>query len=209
MWNNLDRRSSGADIYSTCMTVAEYRALSPLRRWGHRAMRHPLMAQLLLPPLVFLLLYRVPFDTPRAWPRERTSVFVTDIGLAAVFTTLVLLLGAGPVALVQLPTMAIAAILGVWLFSVQHRFENAVWLAPGKLERHGGRRAVRQLAPAAAARAAMVQRQYRLSSHPPPDAAGAQLPAGRMPRRLRLPGSRHAIADTRAGFAGAYLCALG
>lgn len=128
MWNNLDRRSSGADIYSTCLTVAEYRALSPRQRWGHRAMRHPLISQVLLPPLVFLLLYRVPFDTPRAWPRERASVLATDIGLAALFTTLVLLLGAGPVALVQVPTMVVASILGVWLFSVQHRFENAVWL---------------------------------------------------------------------------------
>jgi len=31
------------------------------------------------------------------------------------------------VAEVQLPTMAVAAILGVWIFSVQHRFEDAVW----------------------------------------------------------------------------------
>jgi omega-6 fatty acid desaturase (delta-12 desaturase) len=128
MWNNLDRRSSGADIYSTCLTVAEYRALSPLRRWGHRTMHHPLIAQFLLPPLVFLLLYRVPFDTPPAWQRERASVFLTDIALAVLFTTLVLLFGAGPVALVQLPTIAIAAIFGVWLFSVQHRFEGALWL---------------------------------------------------------------------------------
>ena len=127
MWNNLDRRNTGADIYSTCTTVAEYRALSPLRRRGHRAMHHPLVAQLLLPPLVFLLLYRIPFDTPRSWHRERASVLLTDIGLAGVFILLVLLLGAGPVALVQLPTMAIAAILGVWIFSVQHRFEDVLW----------------------------------------------------------------------------------
>ncbi len=128
MWNNLDRRSSGADIYSTCLTVAEYQALSPRQRWGHRAVRHPLIAQVLLPPLVFLFLYRIPFDTPSAWRRERASVFLTDLGLAALFTGLVLLLGAGPVALVQLPTIMIAAILGVWLFSVQHRFETVLWL---------------------------------------------------------------------------------
>jgi omega-6 fatty acid desaturase (delta-12 desaturase) len=127
MWNNLDRRNTGADIYSTCMTVAEYRALSPLRRWGQRAMHHPLVAQLLLPPLVFLALYRVPFDTPPSWRRERASVLLTDLGLAGLFTLLVLLLGAGPVALVQLPTIAIAAILGVWIFSVQHRFEDVLW----------------------------------------------------------------------------------
>ena len=127
MWNNLDRRSSGADIYSTCLTVAEYRALSPLGRWGHRALRHPLIAQLLLPPLVFMVLFRIPFDTPRAWRRERASVLLTDLALAGVFAALVLLLGAGPVALVQVPTMALAAILGVWIFSVQHRFEEALW----------------------------------------------------------------------------------
>jgi omega-6 fatty acid desaturase (delta-12 desaturase) len=128
MWNNLDRRSSGADIYSTCMTVAEYRALSPAARWRCRAVRHPLISHLLVPPLVFLLVYRVPFDTPRAWHRERSSVLITNIGLAIIFTALILLLGAGPVALVQLPVIAIAAIIGVWLFSVQHRFEAALWV---------------------------------------------------------------------------------
>jgi acyl-lipid omega-6 desaturase (Delta-12 desaturase) len=127
VWNNLDRRSAGADIYSTCLTVAEYRRLSPLGRWWHRAVRHPVVAQLVLPPLVFMLLYRFPFDTPATWRREWTSVLLTDVGLASLFTALVLLLGVGPVALVQLPTMALAAILGVGIFSVQHRFEDAVW----------------------------------------------------------------------------------
>jgi acyl-lipid omega-6 desaturase (Delta-12 desaturase) len=55
-------------------------------------------------------------------------VLLTDGGLVVLFTGLVLLLGAGSVALVQVPTMAIAAMIGVWLFSVQHRFEDAVWL---------------------------------------------------------------------------------
>jgi omega-6 fatty acid desaturase (delta-12 desaturase) len=127
VWNNLDRRNGGSDLYSTCLTVAEYQALTRLGRWWHRAVRHPLISQLLLPPLVFMLLYRVPFDTPMAWRREWVSVFLTDAGIAAVFTVLVLLLGAGTVALVQLPTIAVAAILGMWIFSVQHRFEDAVW----------------------------------------------------------------------------------
>lgn len=127
VWNNLDKRSAGADIYSTCLTVREYRALSPARRRWHRIVRHPAVAQLLLPPLVFLLLYRIPFDTPTAWRRELLSVLLTDLGLLGLFAALVLLLGAAPVALVQLPTMALASILGVWIFSVQHRFEGVVW----------------------------------------------------------------------------------
>lgn len=126
-WNNLDRRTSGGDIYSTCMTVAEYQAL-PLRwRLWHRAVRHPLVAQLLLPPFIFLLYYRLPMDTPASWRRERASVLLTNAGLIAKFALLMLLLGAGRVALVQLPIIAVTAIIGVWLFSIQHRFEGAVW----------------------------------------------------------------------------------
>jgi omega-6 fatty acid desaturase (delta-12 desaturase) len=127
IWNNLDRREGMGDIYSTCMTVAEYQSMSALRRWSQRAVRHPLISQLLLPPLVFVLLYRIPFDTPIAWRREWLSVFLTDAGILAVFAVLVWLLGPGTVALVQLPTIGIAAIIGMWIFSVQHRFENAVW----------------------------------------------------------------------------------
>ena len=56
VWNNLDKRTGGADIYSTCLTVDEYRARSALGRWWYRAVRSPIVAQLLLPPLVFLLL---------------------------------------------------------------------------------------------------------------------------------------------------------
>jgi len=127
VWNNLDRRESGADIYSSCLTVAEYRALTPFQRWRYRATRHPLVANILLPTLVFLGLYRVPFDTPRAWRHERRAVYVTDVALVAMFGGLGLLLGFGEVASVQLPIMVLASIIGVWLFSVQHRGEATQW----------------------------------------------------------------------------------
>ena len=126
-WNNLDKRDLGVDLYSTCLTVAEYQALPlPARIW-HRVIRHPLISQLLLPPFIFLLYYRLPIDTPASWRRERLSVLLTNAGLVAKFAGLMLLLGVGPVALVQFPIIAVTAIIGVWLFSVQHRFEDAVW----------------------------------------------------------------------------------
>jgi acyl-lipid omega-6 desaturase (Delta-12 desaturase) len=131
VWNDLDRRQSGADIYSSCLTVAEYRALSPLRRWWYRATRHPFVANILLPPLVFLGLYRVPFDTPRAWRHERRAVYVTDVALIAMFGGLGLVLGFGEIAIVQLPIMVLASIIGVWLFSVQHRGETTQWARHG------------------------------------------------------------------------------
>lgn len=126
-WNNLDRRESGADIYSVCLTVVEYRALSPRQQFFYRLWRHPLMANVLFPPLVFLLLYRFAFDTPKTWVRERRSVSTTNLALIAVFGSLALVFGPVAVLLVHLPIVVITTVLGVWLFSVQHRFEGASW----------------------------------------------------------------------------------
>lgn len=126
-WNNLDHRASGVDIYSSCLTLAEYRRLSPWRQRAYRAARHPLVSQLLLPPLVFLLLYRVPFDTPPTWHGERRAVHLTNLGLVAMFLGLGASFGFGAMVMVQLPIIVLAAIIGVWLFSVQHRFECTLW----------------------------------------------------------------------------------
>lgn len=127
-WNNLDRRESGTDIYSTCLTVAEYEALSPWQRLLYRITRHPIVTLLILPPFIFLLLYRVPFDTPKAWRKERLVVHLTNAALLAIAIGMGLAIGFGEVAMVQLPISAIAAVFGVWLFSIQHRFEGTLWL---------------------------------------------------------------------------------
>jgi acyl-lipid omega-6 desaturase (Delta-12 desaturase) len=128
VWNNLDQRHRGADIYSTCLTLQEYLDLPALRRWFYRVIRHPLLAQLILPPVVFLLLFRIPLDAPRTWRKERRGVYLTNFLLIMIFTGLAILFGWKQVLLVQLPIMIFASIAGVWLFSVQHRFEDSEWL---------------------------------------------------------------------------------
>jgi omega-6 fatty acid desaturase (delta-12 desaturase) len=126
-WNNLDRRGSGLDIYSNCRTVQEYRQLSPTRRLAYRLARHPIVAHLVVPPMIFLLLYRTPFDTPQGWRRERRSVHATNLAIAAQAVSIGWLLGFGSVALVELTTLFLASIGGVWLFALQHKFEGASW----------------------------------------------------------------------------------
>lgn len=128
VWNNLDQRHGGADFYSTCLTLDEYARLSAPRRFLYRLLRHPAISHLLLPPLVFLVVYRLPLDAPKSWRRERRGVHLTNLGLAALLVGLGLLLGWGSVALVELSTVTIASICGVWLFNVQHRFEDTEWL---------------------------------------------------------------------------------
>ncbi|HEX3487274.1 MAG TPA: fatty acid desaturase [Micropepsaceae bacterium] len=126
-WNNLDKRTSGADIYSACLTVREYRKLTRWQKIGYRLSRHPLVAHVVFPPLVFLLLYRIPFDTPKGWHRERLTVYWTDLALFVVLGGLGLIVGFKALALVQLPVLAVSSIIGVGLFAVQHRFDDALW----------------------------------------------------------------------------------
>jgi omega-6 fatty acid desaturase (delta-12 desaturase) len=127
VWNDLDRRQSGADIYSSCLTVAEYRRLGPWSRLRYRIVRHPLVANIFLPPLVFLLLYRVPFDMPHSWRSERRLVHITTLAVVVIVGGLVLAIGYERVLAVLLPVISFGAVFGVWLFSVQHRGQGTRW----------------------------------------------------------------------------------
>ncbi|MDB5393528.1 MAG: fatty acid desaturase [Rhodospirillales bacterium] len=127
-WNNLDRRELGLDLYATCLTVTEYQALSGWNRFMYRAVRHPILAHVLIPPLVFLFLYRIPFETPKKWTRERRSVYLTNVAVVTVLAVLMMLLGFWQVLLVQVPVIALTSMMGVALFSLQHRFDHTVWV---------------------------------------------------------------------------------
>jgi omega-6 fatty acid desaturase (delta-12 desaturase) len=108
--------------------VREYQALSRRQRFFYRLPRHPLIAHIVLPPLVFLVLYRVPFDTPENWGKETREVYWLNGALVAAICALGLAVGFVPVLLVQLPVLMITTIIGVWLFAVQHRFEESRWM---------------------------------------------------------------------------------
>ncbi len=127
VWNDLDRRQSGADIYSSCLTVAEYKATSRRGRFLYRALRHPLVANVLLPPFIFTVLYRLPFDMPASWRLERRMVHLTSLAIAAALVGLGLLVGFDHLLVVQLPVTILSVIVGVWLFSVQHRGKETRW----------------------------------------------------------------------------------
>src|SRR5271154_3779797 len=103
-------------LFSDCLTLAEYNALRPSSKFLYRASHHPVLIHLLLPSVIFTLLYRLPFDTPASFRRERRSVYLLNIALIGMFALLIALFGARSVALVQLPAMVMAAIAGIWLF---------------------------------------------------------------------------------------------
>ena len=80
-WNNLDERGIPADFFSDCATLREFDAMAPLKRALYRATHHPLLMHFVLPPVIFILLYRVPFDTPWANRREHVSVYLLNLAL--------------------------------------------------------------------------------------------------------------------------------
>jgi acyl-lipid omega-6 desaturase (Delta-12 desaturase) len=127
VWNNLDNRNTGVDIYSTCLTLEEYAALNPWHRRWYRFSRNPIIANIVLPPCVFLLLFRLPYDMPAGWRRERLSVYLTNIAVIALLGGVGLMLGFDRVLVIQLPVVAMASTIEVWLFTIQHRSDHTVW----------------------------------------------------------------------------------
>ena len=119
---DLDRRGMG-DI--TTMTVEEYLAAPLLPRLAYRLYRHPLILLGLGPLYYFLLRNRYP--SPGAKRIDFLSVMVTNLALVAIIVTASLTIGFRTYLLVQLPVLAMAATIGVWLFYNQHQFEGVYW----------------------------------------------------------------------------------
>jgi acyl-lipid omega-6 desaturase (Delta-12 desaturase) len=128
-YNNLDLRGCPADFYTDCLTLAEYEKLSRIKRRLYRFSHHPALIHLLQPPFIFLVLQRIPFDTPASCAAERRSVYALNFGLLLMFGLLVYCFGIKTVLLVHLPAASLSAVVGIWLFSVQHRFEASQWFS--------------------------------------------------------------------------------
>jgi acyl-lipid omega-6 desaturase (Delta-12 desaturase) len=119
---DLDRRGVG-DVPT--LTVAEYRAAGLWKRLGYRLFRNPLVMFGLGPIWALVVQPRLFSRTER--PRIIRSVMITNVVLAAVVTGLCLLVGWQVFLLVWFPPALLAGSAGVFLFYVQHQFEDAYW----------------------------------------------------------------------------------
>jgi omega-6 fatty acid desaturase (delta-12 desaturase) len=79
------------------------------------------------PAYQFVIKHRFPFDLPLSWKKEWASVITNNLMLVLVGGLLAWAIGWKTVLLVHIPIVLIAGALGVWLFYVQHTFENAYW----------------------------------------------------------------------------------
>ena len=121
---NLDARGFG-DVDT--LTVREYEARSRLGRFGYRVYRHPLVLFGFGPAYLFLLRHRLPIGLMTAGWIYWASAMATNAATALLLAALVYQFGTATVAMVLLPVVLIAGSMGVWLFYIQHQFEDAHW----------------------------------------------------------------------------------
>jgi acyl-lipid omega-6 desaturase (Delta-12 desaturase) len=123
---DLDRRGVG-DVRT--LTVAEYKGMPALKRIGYRLFRNPLVMFGVGPVWAMVISPRLISRCQR--PRLRHSVVLTNLALATLIAGLCLLVGWRDFLLVWAPTALAAGSVGVWLFYVQHQFEDTYWEASG------------------------------------------------------------------------------
>jgi omega-6 fatty acid desaturase (delta-12 desaturase) len=121
---DLDRRGYG-DIAT--LTVEEYEARSAVGQFSYRLFRSPIVL-LGLGPLQMIVLQRLKFKFDIATgSRQFINVWLTNIAIASLVALFALTVGYKAVLLVYLPAYYLASASGVWLFYVQHQFEEAYW----------------------------------------------------------------------------------
>ena len=119
---DLDKRGVG-DLPT--LTVAEYRARSRRGQWAYRVLRSPAIMFGVGPVVAMIIGPRI---VARGAPeRMRNSVIRTDVALAVIAGLLVWTIGLGDLLLVWAPAALLAGSAGIWLFYVQHQFEDAYW----------------------------------------------------------------------------------
>lgn len=120
---DLDRRGYG-DV--TTLTVAEYRALSWFGRFKYRLYRHPFVL-FGVGPLHMMILQRFRAPSLASGAKQLWNVWMTNVALVALTISFGLTVGWKVVLFIYFPAYYLAAAGGIWLFYVQHQFEEAYW----------------------------------------------------------------------------------
>lgn len=122
--SNLDKRGVG-DIWM--LTVEEYISASFWQRLAYRLYRNPLVMFGLGPIYQFLIVNR--FNRKGARTKERLNTYLTNISIVALYSLMCWVIGWEAFVLVQAPIFLISGSAGIWLFYVQHTFEDSYFEA--------------------------------------------------------------------------------
>lgn len=118
--SNLNKRGTG-DIW--ILTVEEYLQASPWLRLKYRLYRNPIVMFGLGPIFLFFITNRL--NRKGARKKERINMYITNVSILAVYAALIFGIGWQAFLMIQGPILFIAGSLGIWLFYVQHQFEDS------------------------------------------------------------------------------------
>ncbi len=119
---NLERRGAG-DVWT--MTVEEYLAAPPKKKLGYRVFRNPFVLLIFGPFYMFFISQR--FSHEASGTRGRNSVLITNLAILGMALLSFKTIGLSTFLLIQVPVLGMAGAIGIWLFYVQHQYEEAYW----------------------------------------------------------------------------------
>jgi len=119
---NLDKRGLG-DIWT--LTVDEYLEKSLWKKFLYRLFRNPIFLITFGGPMNFVIMNR--FSSSEMTRKQRLNVYFTNIVLLVLAVGVSWLIGWQSFLLIQLPIIYIAAIGGVYLFYLQHQYDEVYW----------------------------------------------------------------------------------
>jgi len=120
---NLDKRGIG-DV--TMLTAEEFENLPWTGRLGYRLFRNPFIMFGLGPLFMFLLMHRLP--SPKLGRRYTLNVLLADLGIVLLAAAVSLAFGFRTYVLVQLPVIWMGGMVGIWMFYIQHQFEDTYFV---------------------------------------------------------------------------------
>ncbi|MCG7339283.1 fatty acid desaturase [Staphylococcus sp. ACRSN] len=124
---NLEKRGIG-DIW--VMTVNEYKNASKMKRCIYKIYRNPLVMFVLGP--FFLVLISNRFNSKDAKLSEKLNTWLNNIVLILLYGSFIYLLGVAQFFAIFAPMVFIAGMIGIWLFYIQHTFEDSYFEEPSE-----------------------------------------------------------------------------
>jgi omega-6 fatty acid desaturase (delta-12 desaturase) len=119
---NLDKRGVG-DVMT--LTVEEYKSASKAKQRFYRIYRNPFVLFFIGGIYIFLIQNR--FTNKTREKKERINIYLTNLVILGILAAFYFTIGLKSFIIIQLPIIWMASTVGVFLFYVQHQYEDVVW----------------------------------------------------------------------------------
>lgn len=120
---NLDQRGIG-DVWT--MTTEEYLSSSRWERLKYQVYRHPITMFGVGSFYIFIIAHRL--TKKEMNKKEKLNVYLTNAMLIVLITGMSFVFGFWTFLIIQLSIIYLAAIAGLWLFYLQHQYEDVSWV---------------------------------------------------------------------------------